>query len=505
MQPPPPPPSSRSPSPWWYRPAAGSHHQQQQQQQTQPYLYPPLPPHPQRSAGDQYPGNHQQQQPSAPSHSTSSAFSSSLSPQSGMGATTQAALVKAMPELRQMFPSLPEEILLAVFESKRGNVQATVEVLMEMMSQAEEEAEQQDLSASSASKKNTTTSTQQQQLSNNNFFRNVFQQLLRPSPRSSNAASSSSSFSSLNASYPSLSLEQKREMLERGFVVVEGVVPKQLRDAALRQINKGLGDFAKGKQHSSPLMATINSGFSPDISLSPVMSNLLYKTSAIHLAESLIGRGKVQRCHFAQMAIRFPGDGCLPSGADQNNGLGMKLLKKWVAWQAGIDTHDGGDEFIPIPNWERYWHIDGIPNEAIGEAPGVVKNFTCLLGVLLSDVSEDLCGNLCVYPGSHKVLESYFNAYGGPSVVFKDNEHMKKAQEEIQPNLSKPVQIKGKAGDIILCHYQLAHCIAPNLSPNIRYVVYFRLHHRNHPSGQYRPEAMSNIWLDWEGIVDLLH
>jgi hypothetical protein len=31
----------------------------------------------------------------------------------------------------------------------------------------------------------------------------------------------------------------------------------------------------------------------------------------------------------------------------------------------------------------------------------------------------------------------------------------------------------------VLAHYELPHSVAPNLSPNIRYAVYYRLGHRD--------------------------
>ena len=57
---------------------------------------------------------------------------------------------------------------------------------------------------------------------------------------------------------------------------------------------------------------------------------------------------------------------------------------------------------------------------------------------------------------------------------------------------------------MILAHYQLAHSIAPNTSSQIRYAIYFRLHAKTHPPGAYRPEAMRNIWLDYEGLKPLV-
>lgn len=39
---------------------------------------------------------------------------------------------------------------------------------------------------------------------------------------------------------------------------------------------------------------------------------------------------------------------------------------------------------------------------------GTIVNFDVLVGCLLSDVPEPMAGELCVYPGSHHALASYF-------------------------------------------------------------------------------------------------
>jgi ectoine hydroxylase-related dioxygenase (phytanoyl-CoA dioxygenase family) len=36
-----------------------------------------------------------------------------------------------------------------------------------------------------------------------------------------------------------------------------------------------------------------------------------------------------------------------------------------------------------------------------------------------------------------------------------------------------------RAGDLVLAHYQLAHSVAQNLSPQIRYAIHYRLAHRD--------------------------
>ena len=44
--------------------------------------------------------------------------------------------------------------------------------------------------------------------------------------------------------------------------------------------------------------------------------------------------------------------------------------------------------------------------------------------------------------------------------------------------------------------------VSPNSSPNIRYVVYFRLFAKDHRPGSYRKEALTNIWMDWKGLKE---
>jgi hypothetical protein len=45
--------------------------------------------------------------------------------------------------------------------------------------------------------------------------------------------------------------------------------------------------------------------------------------------------------------------------------------------------------------------------------------------------------------------------------------------------LDNPTELIAGAGDVVLSHYELPHSVAPNLSPNIRYAVYYRLAHRD--------------------------
>lgn len=61
--------------------------------------------------------------------------------------------------------------------------------------------------------------------------------------------------------------------------------------------------------------------------------------------------------------------------------------------------------------------------------------------------------------------------------------------------LADPVQVRLKRGDVVVAHYQLCHSIAPNLSPDIRYMVYFRVNVRQ--GDHHHPEPMLDIWQDY--------
>jgi hypothetical protein len=67
----------------------------------------------------------------------------------------------------------------------------------------------------------------------------------------------------------------------------------------------------------------------------------------------------------------------------------------------------------------------------------------------IADIPTEFCGNLCVFPRSHHVLEKYFKENGFDVV--------KKKGLESLPYLpiSQPVQITGKPGDVIIAHYQV--------------------------------------------------
>ncbi|MEN9937221.1 MAG: hypothetical protein RLZZ387_3800 [Chloroflexota bacterium] len=247
-----------------------------------------------------------------------------------------------------------------------------------------------------------------------------------------------------------LTQEQKQHFIADGYVQVPGVVPAPLVNAALRAINHSLGE---GMDPAEMTRFRAQS-YCPELQRAPVITDLLNATPALALAESLIGPGKVAPVSGGQIALRFP------------------------------TMH----ESPPAP----HPHLDGMHTPTNGVPAGEIRSFTMLLGVMLSDVSGPFAGNLAVWPGTHRIYEAYFREHGPQALL------------EGMPRVAipEPVQLTGRAGDVVLAHYELAHGVTANVSPHVRYAIYFRLHHVAHAGQKW--DAMTDIWLEWDGVRSLI-
>jgi hypothetical protein len=248
-----------------------------------------------------------------------------------------------------------------------------------------------------------------------------------------------------------LSHLQKQTLHRDGCVHLPGVIPQVMVDHARRLINHSLGESGIDPAQLPILRAR---SYCPEMREHPDLLALLTKTPAWELVESAIGIGKVAPPIGLQIALRFP-----------------KLADPPPA---------------PRP------HIDGVAGGVNGVPPGTIQHFTGLLGVLLSDLPNENAGNFTVWPGTHHAFADHFRQHGPQTLL---------TQGMSAVPLPTPRQITGKAGDVVLCHYLLAHGIAPNTSPNIRYAAFFRLTHINHDAIGNR--CMTEPWLEWEGMRDI--
>jgi hypothetical protein len=243
-----------------------------------------------------------------------------------------------------------------------------------------------------------------------------------------------------------LNAEQREALLRDGYATAPGVVPAAPLAAALRAINHSLG------QGLSPADLPVfrSRSFCPELQRAPVILDLLRATPAWLLAESLLGEGRVEAVRSGQIALAFP--------------------------QAE-------------PPEAPYPHLDGLHTPTNGVPAGEVRSFTLLVGVILSDVNGPGAGNLTVWPGSHRLYESYFRDNGPKSLL-----------GGMPPiALPDPVELTGRVGDVVLCHYQLAHAVGANTSPHVRYAVYFRLKSRGHDGRRW--ECLTDLWKEWPGLT----
>lgn len=240
---------------------------------------------------------------------------------------------------------------------------------------------------------------------------------------------------------------QKQDFIENGFVQLPGVVPRAMVNAALRAINHSVGQGMKPED-----MATMRAQtYCRELTGTPLISDLFNATPLRSLAESAIGEGNLKPVGGGQIALRFPS--------------------------------------LQDPPGRPHPHLDGIssPNNN-GVPEGTLATFTALASVLLGDLPDEFAGNFTVWPGTHRLYEEYFREHGSDALL--------KGMPPLE--LPAPRQITGRAGDAVLCHYQLAHGVAPNVSPHVRYAVFFRLKHRDHDS--HPKDAMTDIWMDWPAL-----
>lgn len=236
-----------------------------------------------------------------------------------------------------------------------------------------------------------------------------------------------------------------------GYLHLPAVISSERIALALAAINADLGRGFPPERIGEFYARS----FCPELrSTAPILD--LFSGSARQWADALLAPGRVREPSIAQIALRFP------LGAQQCDASLRGQLRP---------------------------HIDGSYSPSNGVRPGQVAHFTLLCMVALSDVATDFAGNFTVWPGSHQLYERYFQAH--------DVRDMLRGTPRLE-HLPEPAQLRVRAGDVVLAHYQLGHTGAPNLSSQIRYAVFFRLYHEHHdPDGL---DILADIWREFPSL-----
>lgn len=197
--------------------------------------------------------------------------------------------------------------------------------------------------------------------------------------------------------------------------------------------------------------------------------SLINKSKVKQFLEEKIFVNKIQEVKSCQIACRFPGEQCGEDGSVPNN-------------------------------WYETWHIDNYTEKDF-ERRCLPKDFSCLVGVYLSDNEEEFSGNYTLFPGSHHSVQAFSRLNGGQEYYEKNG--LQKIREEVK--LNNPFQIKAKRGSVIIVHRMLPHLIsAPNTSKNIRTIIWYRICISTRPKNNNDPETFTNIWKEWTGLHTVL-
>ena len=180
------------------------------------------------------------------------------------------------------------------------------------------------------------------------------------SPTSARSLTATSSSNSNQVrSNMELNARQKQEIADNGYVHVPGVVPPLMVEAALRAINHSVGQGMN--------VADMNrfraQSYCPEIQNTPPITDLLKKTPAWDLAESVIGRGPDQAAgrRADRAALPFPGR----AGAGEAAPGRDVLADQWRQRRHHRQLHDAAGR--PPERCAR--PVDGQPQRLAGHAP----------------------------------------------------------------------------------------------------------------------------------------
>lgn len=298
-----------------------------------------------------------------------------------------------------------------------------------------------------------------------------------------------------------LTAEQQRSFVRDGFVKLPGAVPPELVAAAKRAINTSLGHEGIDKEQ---IVTYQSQSWTPELRSSPAITDLFNRSSLMPtLRDALGGEPDVfPAATGGQIALRFP------LGEDE---VAAQLRQpEALRW--------GG-------------HLDGLHTPTNGVPKGVLGTFTCLVGVALSEQRAEFAGNLGVLKGGHRINERFFQSQreagdgsvgpGGAGWPLTDDgvptdyippglrEELADAAGTVRGEDGKlhplPTQLLMEPGDAVLVHFCTPHGNVPNLSPDTRYQIYFRVNHKDHHlrGGAGDGQILVDNWCEWPALKAL--
>ena len=239
-----------------------------------------------------------------------------------------------------------------------------------------------------------------------------------------------------------------QHLLDHGYIVLRGLVPQDVALRARQAINHHLGTAGLDPEK---LSIFDQQTYCPEIRYMPVIADLINNERVAAVLHQLFGEDFLKPINGAQIALRFPMEPDAP--ARENVG----------------------------------YHIDGLPGGQNGVPRGEVHNFAALVGVVLSEQPTRDRGNFTFWPGSHLKMAEHFRTHGFENLADTGTPRIIDGPGN---------QLTGSPGDVVIAHHLLAHGIASNASPDIRYNCFARLwpKHRGH----FSAEAITDPWAEWQ-------
>jgi hypothetical protein len=284
----------------------------------------------------------------------------------------------------------------------------------------------------------------------------------------------------------SLSLQQVAGLQEDGFCILPGIVSNDLVRIARAEINAELG-----RGFDPAEVPSMNAqSWCPELAPDQIITDLFYESPLFRLvcdtmkqpADGNVALGPISHVDRGQIALRFPA--------------------------SEYDEHPAAQVYED--------HLDGLHSSTNNVPVGSVRSFTMLVGVALSDCLEDDCGNFVVHKGSHRRVEQVYAQQaqraargegvgaglgpggGGSDGIWPPGTFY--PPTAVDAGSSSGYQVKLRAGDAIITHSNVVHAAAKNGGPDIRYMVYFRVWHRDH--ALWNSRALLNNFMLWKGFEE---
>jgi len=231
-----------------------------------------------------------------------------------------------------------------------------------------------------------------------------------------------------------------------GALVKRNLIPHHLVQSAAALVNDWY------QSHMDPAKITVYSQrtFAPDLSSHPDLLALFSNSGVTDLVVQLVG--DYQPANSVQIQIRVP------------------------------------EATLPGAQPEKAMHVDGVACPHLD--PAELRTFSLLVGVVLSDITDQAAGALRYVTGGHLRMAEWFRTEWSLGMT-----------DQVPPHIDaeQGTPLLGRPGDVLLMHHLVPHSVGRNHTGQPRVMAYFRVSHVDHPAR--RMDALRNPWLDYPALT----